>query len=112
MRPVNPVERLLIGLLTIVILTCGCTQSDTATVTPTPAPVKHSDYTLSISERSFYLGVVPTPKTVPEATFDDITAAYEETGKIAEVSMVWVSPQGIGQYDKLKQNNVITALRV
>jgi hypothetical protein len=67
---------------------------------------------LPISERGFFMGVVPTPKTIPAATFDDITAAYEETGNIAEVSMAWVSPSGIGQYDKLKQNSLITALRV
>lgn len=61
--------------------------------------------------RNFYLGVVPTPKNFPNSTFDDITAAYEETGKIAEVTMVWTGVN-IGQTEKLKQNRVITALGV
>ena len=56
--------------------------------------------------------MVPTPKSVPETTFDDITAAYEETGQLGEVTMVWGSPGGIGLYEKLKQNRVITAVRV
>jgi hypothetical protein len=106
------VIRLFICIIVIAILTGGCTQPDTPTVSPAPAPVSHSNFTLPISERGFFMGVVPTPKTIPAATFDDITAAYEETGNIAEVSMAWVSPSGIGQYDKLKQNSLITALRV
>ena len=112
MRQADPVKRLLICLIAIVVLTGGCTQPDTATVSPTPAPARHSSYTLPIPERSFYIGLVPSPRTIPPTTFEDITAAYEEAGGIAEASMVWVSPQGIGQYDKLKQNNVVTALRV
>jgi len=72
----------------------------------------HSNYALPIAERGFYIGIVPNPKSIPETTFDDIANAYEESGKIAEIAKVWTSPSGIGQYDRLKQNNVITALRV
>jgi hypothetical protein len=64
------------------------------------------------SERDFYLGMVPTPKSVPATTFDDITAAYEEAGRISEIVMVWGSPGGIGLYEKLRQNRVITGVRV
>jgi hypothetical protein len=56
--------------------------------------------------------MVPTPKSDPETTFDDITAAYEEVGRLGEVTMVWGNPGGIGLYDKLKQNQVVTAVRV
>lgn len=75
-------------------------------------PTKYSNYTFPITERNFHIGTVPTPKSVPETTFDDIVEAYKETGEIAEIAMVWTSPSGIGQYEKLKQNKVITALRV
>jgi hypothetical protein len=64
------------------------------------------------SERDFYIGMVPTPKSIPETTFDDMTAAYEEVGRIGEVTMVWGSPGGIGLYEKLRQNQVITGVRV
>lgn len=63
-------------------------------------------------ERDFYLGLVPTPKGGSSASFDDLTEAYKEVGRIAEVSMVWVEPQGIGQYEKLEKNQVLTALEV
>jgi len=72
----------------------------------------YSNYTLPIEERSFYLGVLPSPKTDPTTTYDNTIAAYEETAELAEVSMVWISPSGIGQYEKLKQNQAITAVRV
>jgi hypothetical protein len=72
-------------------------------------PVKNN---LPISERSFYIGLVPNPANTPNSTFDDIIKAYEETGKISEICMVWVEKQGIGEYDLLKQNQVITGVRV
>ena len=55
--------------------------------------------------------MVPTPKSVPEMTFEDIKDAYEEVGQLGEVTMVWGSPDGIGLYERLKQNRVITAVR-
>lgn len=82
---------------------------------PTPTSDKPSsspEMVLPITARSFYIGVVPSPKSVPPTTFDDLTAAYQEAGKIGEISMVWTNPGGIGEYDVLKQNRVITALRV
>jgi hypothetical protein len=97
-------------ILGTIAMFCGCTGGDTGNITP--SPVKHSSYTLPISERSFYIGVVPTPRTVPTTGFEDLNNAYKENGRIAEVSMVWVSPQGIGQYDALVQNQVMTALKV
>jgi len=65
-----------------------------------------------IKERDFYIGIVPSPKSIPESTFDDLTKAYEEAGRVAEVTMVWGNPGGIGLHDKLKQNKVVTAVRV
>jgi hypothetical protein len=65
-----------------------------------------------INGRCFHIGVVPTPKSVPDTTPEDIANAYQETGKIAEVSMIWTNPAGIGEYAELRQNRVITALRV
>jgi hypothetical protein len=97
-------------ILGAIALFSGCTGGDTGKISA--SPVKHSSYTLPISERSFYIGIVPTPRTVPTSGFDDLTNAYKEAGEISEVTMVWVSPQGIGQYDMLMQNKVITALRV
>lgn len=71
----------------------------------------HSNYTLPISERNFYIGMVPTPKSVPETSFDDLVNAYKEAGELGEVAMVWVSRGGIGEYEELKQNRVVTAMR-
>ncbi len=104
-----------IKLLATILVICaiipfiGCTGSDKGRVSATP--VRHSGYSLPISERDFYIGVVPTPRSVPAATFEDMASAYKEAGDISEVSMVWVSPQGIGQYERLKQNQAIAALR-
>lgn len=72
----------------------------------------YSSYILPISKRSFYIGITPTPKNWPNSSFEDIIAAYEEAGKIAEVAMVWVEKQGIGEFEVLKQNKIIVALRV
>ena len=93
----------------VVILLCilinGCVEE-------IKKPEKHSPYTLPLTERDFYIGMVPTPKSVPETTFEDITAAYEEVGQLGEVTMVWGSPGGIGLYERLKQNRVVTSVRV
>ena len=59
--------------------------------------------------RSYYLGIVPTPKTTPEI---DITGAYEETGEICEIVEIWVEPSTIGAYDSLVRNQAITGARV
>ncbi len=68
--------------------------------------------TSQAGSRTFYMGIVPTPKSIPNTTFDDIVAAYSEAGDISEISMVWVEPSGIGEYEKLKQGRVIEAVRV
>ena len=62
--------------------------------------------------RTFYMGIVPTPKSIPNTTFEDIVSAYEEAADISEISMVWVEPSGIGEYETLKQKRVIEAVRV
>lgn len=62
--------------------------------------------------RDFLLGIVPSPKTVPESTFNDLVSAYEEAGSIADVVMIWGNPGGIGLYQSLIQNRVVTAVRV
>jgi hypothetical protein len=67
---------------------------------------------LPIPERKFYIGLVPNPANAPNSTFDDIIRAYEETSRIAEISMIWVEKQGIGEYNLLKQNQVISGVRV
>jgi len=63
-------------------------------------------------QRDFYLGIVPSPRSIPTTTFEDITNAYAEAGRIAEVVMIWGNPGGIGLFEILKQNRVITAARV
>ncbi|RMF91758.1 MAG: hypothetical protein D6733_00300 [Methanobacteriota archaeon] len=72
----------------------------------------HSVYSLPISKRGFYLGIVATPKNSPMSSFEDLAAAYEEAGRIAEVAMVWVEAQGIGEHEALKRNRLIEGLRV
>ncbi len=91
------------ALLILLVLISGCTGQK--------PPTKHSSYGLPIDTRGFYIGVVPSPKSIPETTWDDTVAAYEETGRIAEVTMIWTG-KNIGQYEKLKQNKVVTAIRV
>ena len=62
--------------------------------------------------RVFLLGIVPTPRSIPNTTFQDLVDAYQEAATLAEVAMVWVEPSGIGQYAKLRKNRVITAMNV
>ncbi len=88
-----------------------------AGATPIPTPVNGlpSDIpamTLPITGRNFFIGLVPSPRSMPGTTFDDLVSAYVETGEIAEISMVWTDSAGIGEYNNLTQNRVITALRV
>jgi len=95
-------------ILTLTLLITGCAKE----IEQEEIKEKHSTYTFPITERDFYIGMVPMPKSEPETTFDDITAAYEEVGQLGEVTMVWGTPSGIGLLEKLKQNQVVTAVRV
>ncbi len=100
----------LTSILTLTILACGSTVS--SSTPPVDYLATNSYVELPISERNFLIGLVPSPRSVPETTFDDLIAAYQETSRIAEISMVWTDPAGIGEYEKLTQSKVITALRV
>lgn len=62
--------------------------------------------------REFEIGMVPSPRSIPESSFEDLANAYEELGTIADVAMIWGNPGGIGLYERLRQNQVITAVRV
>lgn len=62
--------------------------------------------------RDFFLGMVPSPRSIPDSSFDDLVDAYQEVGNIAEVAMIWGNPGGIGLYDQLMGNQVVTAVRV
>ncbi|WP_445475534.1 glycosyl hydrolase 53 family protein [Methanococcoides methylutens] len=95
-------------IIAVAIIAGGCAATDTGD----DEEPKHSEYDLPITERNFLIGVVPTPRSVPESTFEDLAAAYEEAGMIGEVTMIWTNPGGIGKYEKLKQNQVVTAVRV
>jgi hypothetical protein len=97
----------LLGLLVAILIVSGC-SNNTPLETP---PEKHSSYDLPITTRDFYMGVVPTPRSIPETTWDDIVSAYNETGDIADISMVWTGTN-IGQTEKLKQNQAVTGLKV
>ncbi|NYT19819.1 MAG: hypothetical protein GKC08_05980 [Methanosarcinales archaeon] len=104
-------KNILFGVLlivTVAVLLGGCATTDTGDEQGS----KYSEYDLPITERSFLIGVVPTPRSVPESTFEDLTAAYEEAGMLGEVTMIWTNPGGIGKYEKLRQNQVVTAVRV
>lgn len=106
----NQVAQFLLIFFLLAIPACAGT-------TPIPSPVKSlpSDapaMAMPITGRSFYIGLVPSPRSVPVTTYDDLAAAYQETGEIAEISMVWTDSAGIGEYNNLTQNRVITALRV
>ncbi|MBD3389721.1 hypothetical protein GF415_02075 [Candidatus Micrarchaeota archaeon] len=61
--------------------------------------------------RSYYVGLVPSPKTQPETSFEDIVDAYEEAGRLGEVMMVWSDPNCIGQCTRLRQTRVVEAAR-
>jgi hypothetical protein len=95
-----------LGLIAI-LLVSGCSSNNL----PPDAPVKHSSYDLPIDSRDFFLGVVPTPRNIPETTWDDIVSAYNETGDIADISMVWTGTN-IGQTEKLNQTQAVTGLKV
>lgn len=97
----KPTNILFMIALVVVILVSGCSSNN-----------GNGNTESTDSQRNFYIGMVPTPKTIPETTFEDITKAYEEVGRIAEVTMIWGSPGGIGLFDKLKQNQAVTAVRV
>ena len=63
-------------------------------------------------ERDFLMGLVPSPRTEPDSTFEDLVNAYQELGTIADLAMIWGSPGGIGLYERLSQTQVVTAVRV
>jgi hypothetical protein len=99
MKKMNYILLLLLALVFI----SACTKESNPTL-----PNKN----LPISKRNFYIGLVPNPANAPNSSFDDIIRAYEEAGKIAEISMIWVEKQGIGEYNLLKQNQIIKGVRV
>lgn len=74
--------------------------------------IRHSNYTLPITERHFLIGMVPTPRGGPNATFEDVLNAYQEVAGLGEVAMLWVSPSGIGEYMRLNSTRVVEAVRV
>ncbi|MBN2488914.1 MAG: hypothetical protein JXA98_07800 [Methanosarcinaceae archaeon] len=91
-------------LIASLILSSGC-------VSDSGGNVPRVEEKSAKETRNFYLGLVPTPKNIPETTWDETIAAYEETGELAEVTMVWTGTN-IGQTEKLKQNKLITGLGV
>jgi hypothetical protein len=120
MRPIQ------IFLVAIVVFMAGC-PSDGIMPTPLPAEtsqsVSHEVHAIpedSLEEhpeaiepetRPYYIGVVPSPKTRPSASFDGVIDAYREAGELGEVTMVWTDPNCIGQCGKLRQNRVVEAVR-
>ena len=104
-------EKLIISfILGITLVASSCqTGSNQENLPKLPAPQITEEYDTG---RDFYLGMVPSPKTVPESSFEDLVSAYEELGTIADVAMIWGNPGGIGLYDRLKQNQVVTAVRI
>ncbi len=103
-------KALALFLVLSLVIVSGCTGRSPE-IPRDVVPEKHSSYDLPISSRGFYMGVVPTPKNSPDTTWDDLVNAYEETGRIGEVGMVWVQPSGIGQQAALEKNKVTTALQ-
>ncbi|MFH0884534.1 MAG: glycosyl hydrolase 53 family protein [Candidatus Micrarchaeota archaeon] len=100
---INFTALLVISLLLII---CGCAQKEAEA----PAP-KYGKYTLPISERDYYIGVIPTPKSVPPTTQQDLINAYAETGKLGEVSMVWPSGGWHGACKRLQDSRTVEAVR-
>lgn len=74
--------------------------------------IHQSNYSLPIAERRFLIGMVPTPKSVPETTFSDIADAYQEAASLGEVVMIWPSETGIGEFDQLNKSRVVEGARV
>ena len=76
-----------------------------------PGPAEELPQTKENATRSYYIGLVPSPKNQPETSFEDIVAAYEEAGRLGEVMMVWSDPNCIGQCSRLRQTRVVEAAR-
>ena len=98
------------------ILLAGCTGSSGANLVPEgeepigrKPPETHGNYGLAASERGYYLGMVPTPETVPEV---DLFGAYEEAGEICEVVGIWPEPSAIGAYASLEGSRTVEGVRV
>lgn len=101
---------LLIGLVGLVLLIVALYMiGNEGAQTPN---AYHSNYTLPITERHFLIGMVPTPRGGPNATFEDIVNAYQEAATLGEVAMLWVSPSGIGEYLRLNSTRVVEGVRV
>ena len=64
---------LLSMLLIVIVLINGCAETSNPSLSQNDLP---------ISERNFYIGLVPNPAHSPNSSFDDIVKAYEETGKL------------------------------
>ena len=98
------------------ILLAGCTGGGGANLVPEGEgpigprhPEMHSNYGLAASERGYFLGIVPTPKTSPEI---DLFGAYGEAGEICEVAEVWPKPSTIGAYSALERSRTVEGVRV
>jgi len=127
MRPIH------LFVVFILIFAAGCSTEE-ATIPETQenySPIKqvdkHEAYVTQTQEeeptaqpaiaqnktetREYLIGVIPSPKTQPNTSFDDMLDAYGEAGELGEVMMVWTNPNCIGQTQKLKENRVVEAVR-
>ncbi|MFH1394201.1 MAG: glycosyl hydrolase 53 family protein [Candidatus Micrarchaeota archaeon] len=68
--------------------------------------------TLEGDSRSFYVGVVPNPKGGADAGWEEVVEAYNETKQIAEVTMLWTNPGGIGQYNRIRETRAVEGARL
>ncbi|HID73055.1 TPA: hypothetical protein EYP38_03875, partial [Candidatus Micrarchaeota archaeon] len=117
--------RVIILLLAACILFSGCTQQTApaepqspeapeAPMVPDEPEQPQPDEPVLAPEdgRSFYLGVVPNPKGGAEASWEDIVDAYNETKQIAQVTMLWTNPGGIGQYNRIRETRAVEGARL
>lgn len=101
----------ILALVCLLVL-FGCTGNNTGeqdSVEQQGTDLEMNEQTVDDLEntRDFYLGLVSNPKNGKQATWDDIIKGYEEAEEVAEVTMIWVDPNSIGQCERLKQNRVI-----
>jgi len=90
----------------------GCIPEEIAPLAPPSQQLlqKYSHYTLPITERAFYLGVIPTPKNYPRVTPESFMGAYTELQALAEVTMVWSMGVSVGTAKRLRKSRTIEGL--
>ncbi|HIE23727.1 MAG TPA: hypothetical protein EYP68_05810 [Candidatus Korarchaeota archaeon] len=99
------------AIVIIIVITLASVANEKPKKDLINKPTLNNSLRIPITERSFKIGVVPTPRNFPRFSQKDLTAAYEEASELGEIIPIWVNPCSIGALERLQENQVVEMVR-